>query len=107
LPNEGGLAFLLEKSRIACMKKRFDQKTAVVTGAGSGIGRSSALAFAHEGSSVMVSDIDKEGGEETVQMIKESNGKAHFFPCDVSQSDQVKSLIQVTVDEFGGGWTSP
>ena len=85
------------------MKKRFDQKTAVVTGAGSGIGRYSALAFAHEGASVMVSDIDTEGGEETVQMIKESNGKAHFFQCDVSQSDQVRSLIQATVGELGGG----
>ena len=83
------------------MAKRFDNKTAVVTGAGSGIGRYSALAFAQEGASVMVSDINTKGGEETVQMIQESDGKAHFFQCDVSQSDQVKKLIQATIDNFG------
>jgi len=83
------------------MSTRFDGKTAVVTGAGSGIGRYSALALAHEGSSVMVSDIDTRGGLETVQMIRESNGKAHFTSCDVSQKDQVEDLIQATVDRYG------
>jgi NAD(P)-dependent dehydrogenase (short-subunit alcohol dehydrogenase family) len=83
------------------MGARFDGRTAVVTGAGSGIGRYSAMALAHEGASVMVSDIDTRGGEETVQMIQESSGKAHFSPCDVSQSDQVEHLIQATVDRYG------
>ena len=68
------------------MRKRFHNKTAMLTGAGSGIGRSSALAFAQEGASVLVSDINPQGGEETVNMIQESKGKAHFFKCDVSQS---------------------
>ena len=83
------------------MRKKFDNKAALVTGAGSGIGRYSALAFANEGASVMVSDINTEGGEETVQMIQESKGAAHFFQCDVSQTDQVKNLIQATTDKYG------
>ncbi len=83
------------------MSTRFEGKTAVVTGAGSGIGRYSALALAQEGASVMVSDIDTQGGQETVRMIQESNGEAHFSPCDVSQSDQVENLIQATVDRYG------
>lgn len=83
------------------MRKRFFNKTAVITGAGSGIGRSSALAFAQEGAKVLVSDINVQGGEETVQMIKESKGKAHFFQCDVSQSAQVEKLIEKTIQTFG------
>ena len=83
------------------MSKKFDNKAALVTGAGSGIGRYSALAIAHEGARVMVSDINTEGGEETVQMIQESKGAAHFFQCDVSQTDQIKNLIQATTDKYG------
>ena len=83
------------------MSKRFHNKTAMVTGAGSGIGRFSALTFALEGANVIVSDIDVQGGEETVQMIQESSGKAHFFQCDVSQPAQVEGLIKTTIDTFG------
>jgi NAD(P)-dependent dehydrogenase (short-subunit alcohol dehydrogenase family) len=83
------------------MSTKFDGKTAVVTGAGSGIGRYSALALAREGASVVVSDVDTQGGQETVHMIQESNGKAFFALCDVSQSNQVESLIQATVDTYG------
>jgi NAD(P)-dependent dehydrogenase (short-subunit alcohol dehydrogenase family) len=84
------------------MANRFEKKAVVVTGAGAGIGRYSALAFAEGGASVMVSDIDSKGGEETVKMIRASNGNAHFFQCDVSQTDQVEELIQATVSNCGG-----
>lgn len=83
------------------MKKRFHNKTAMVTGAGSGIGRYSSLAFAEEGANVIVSDINQQGGEETVQMIQEKNGKAHFIQCDVSQSNQVEKLIKTTIQTYG------
>ena len=82
------------------MQKRFHNKTALVTGAGSGIGRASALAFAQEGANVLVSDINPQGGEETVQMIRESMGEAHFVQCDVSQAAQVEKLIKTAVDKF-------
>jgi len=83
------------------MGKKFQNKIALVTGAGSGIGRSSALAFAQEGANVLVSDINPQGGEETVQMIQELKGSAHFFQCDVSQSAQVENLIKTTIQTFG------
>lgn len=73
----------------------------MVTGAGSGIGRYSALAFAQKGANVIVSDIDVQGGEETVEMIQELDGKAHFFQCDVSQRAQVEELIETTIGIFG------
>jgi len=82
------------------MRKRFDDKTAIVTGAGSGIGRYSALAFGQEGANVIVSDINIQGGEETVHMIQESKGKAQFVQCDVSQSAQVEKLIEATIQTY-------
>ncbi|MBE0477236.1 MAG: SDR family oxidoreductase [Coriobacteriia bacterium] len=76
-------------------------KAALVTGAGSGIGRESALAFARAGAKVVVSDVVTEGGEETVRMIQGEGGEAAFVKCDVAQEDQVKSLISQTVEMFG------
>ena len=83
------------------MQGNFNDKTAVVTGAGSGIGRASAMAFAKEGAMVMVSDIDTKGGEETVSLIQASGGTAKFFKCDVSKSIQVEELMNEVIQEFG------
>ena len=58
-------------------------KTALVTGAASGIGRAIALAFANEGANVVVADIDPDGGRETVQQIQQAGGKSIFSQCDV------------------------
>ena len=88
-------------SNIHVMTGKFQDKTAVITGAGSGIGRASAIAFAKEGAKVMVSDIDHKGGQETVQLIKDFGGTAQFFRCDVSKSVEVEALMNEVVSVFG------
>jgi NAD(P)-dependent dehydrogenase (short-subunit alcohol dehydrogenase family) len=80
---------------------RLQGKTAIVTGGGSGIGRATAIRFAKEGAKVVVGDIDTAGGEETVTLIKEREGKAIFVQTDVSDSKQVKQLINTATDSFG------
>ena len=76
-------------------------KIAVVTGAGSGIGRCSALAFAREGAKVVVSDVVVEGGEETVRLIKSAGGEAIFVKTDVSKAAEVEALVNTTVSTYG------
>jgi NAD(P)-dependent dehydrogenase (short-subunit alcohol dehydrogenase family) len=77
-------------------------KTALVTGAASGIGRATALAFAREGARVVVSDRDGRGGEETVALIHNAEGDAVFVRADVSVNADVEALIARAVDAYGG-----
>lgn len=76
-------------------------KAGLVTAAGSGIGRASAVAFAKAGAKVMVSDVSEEAGNETVKLIEDNGGEAKFFKCDVSDEDQVIALIDETISAFG------
>ena len=76
-------------------------RVALVTGGGSGIGRASAIAFARERARVVVSDVNLDGGEETVQLIKELGGEATFVPADVSDGEQVAQLVAATLDRYG------
>ncbi|MFC2027061.1 SDR family oxidoreductase [Chloroflexota bacterium] len=80
---------------------RFDGKVALVTGAGSGIGRVTACTFAREKAKVVVADIAVADGEETVRLIEEGGGEAIFIKTDVSQESEVKTLIDTTIDTYG------
>jgi len=76
--------------------------TAVVTGAGSGIGRASAVALARAGASVMVSDVNDDAGAATRALIDEAGGEAAYTHCDVSDAEQCGDLIEATLDRFDG-----
>src|SRR5580704_10229651 len=79
----------------------FAGKVALVTGAGTGIGRASSIVFAREGAKVVVADVAVEAGKETVRLIQEAGGEAIFFAVDVARSDQVAALIEEALATFG------
>lgn len=76
-------------------------KVALVTGASSGIGRATALAFAREGAKVVVADVTVEGGEETVALVKKTGGEAIFVKTDVSKAAEVETLVNKAVATYG------
>jgi NAD(P)-dependent dehydrogenase (short-subunit alcohol dehydrogenase family) len=80
---------------------RLKNKTAVITGAGSGMGKAAAVLFAKEGASVVVAEIEEESGRETVSLIKEKGGAGLFVKTDVSIVDDVRRMIASARDAFG------
>ena len=76
-------------------------KVAFVTGAGSGIGRATALAFAREGASVVVSDISEQNVRETARRIEDLGGRALAVACDVTRTEDVKAALEQTIETFG------
>jgi NAD(P)-dependent dehydrogenase (short-subunit alcohol dehydrogenase family) len=81
--------------------KILDRKVAIVTGAGSGIGREVALQYAAEGAKVAVSDIDEKGGNETVTLVRKNGGEALFIKSDASSAAGNQALVEETVKKFG------
>lgn len=77
-------------------------KTALITGAGSGIGRATSLRLSKEGARVAVVDIDSTWGNETVDMIEAAGGQALFLETDVTKESEIKSSAKQTVEAFGG-----
>ena len=84
------------------MTDRFVGKIALVTGGGSGIGRATALAFASDGARVVVADLDRNGGEQTVALIEELSGNGLFVCADVACSGDVEAMVNAAVRAYGG-----
>jgi len=80
---------------------RLENKVAIITGAGSGIGRAAALAFAREGAKVLVADWGEETGRETVALVKKQGGEAGFVKVDVSKSADAENLAKQCLAEYG------
>lgn len=79
----------------------FEDTTAVITGAGSGIGRTTALEFADRGADVVVADVDVEGGEGTASRIEDAGGDAVFVETDVTDPDEAEAMVDTAVEEYG------
>jgi NAD(P)-dependent dehydrogenase (short-subunit alcohol dehydrogenase family) len=79
----------------------FEGKVAVVTGAASGIGRATALAYAREGGRVLVSDLNEAGAEETVGMIRAGGGEAAAIRTDVSRPEECEAMVARAVELYG------
>jgi 3-oxoacyl-[acyl-carrier protein] reductase len=80
---------------------RLQGLVAVITGAGSGIGRASAIAFAQEGACVIAADLNAPSAQETAQQIQSHSGFADHFQVDVTEYSQVQAMLQHAVDRFG------
>ena len=83
------------------MSRQFENKVVLITGGTSGIGRVTAVAFAKEGAKVVDSGRRKDEGAETVTLVEKAGGQGLFVQADVSDEEQVKKLVQTTVEHFG------
>lgn len=80
---------------------QLENKVALVTGGGSGIGRATSLAFSREGAKVVVADVNSEAGEDTVSAIKASGGESSFVHVDVASAAGVEAMIGRVVETYG------
>jgi len=80
---------------------RLQGLVSVITGAGAGIGRASALAFAEEGSCVIVADLNAESAQQTSEQIKAAGGSADYLSADVTDYEQVQRMVRHAIERFG------
>jgi NAD(P)-dependent dehydrogenase (short-subunit alcohol dehydrogenase family) len=80
---------------------RLQDKVSIITGAGSGMGRTAALMFAAEGSKVVVAEFSEAAGKETVRLVREAGGDASFVRVDVSKEADAKAMVDHTVATYG------
>ena len=80
---------------------RLTDKVALITGAGSGIGRETALLFAQEGARVVVVDVNDEGGRETVRMVEAQDGQATYVHADVSKAPACEAMVRAAEENYG------
>jgi NAD(P)-dependent dehydrogenase (short-subunit alcohol dehydrogenase family) len=83
------------------MTAQFQDEVALVTGGAGGMGRAIAQAFAAAGASVLVADVNRNGGEETAASITQSGGRAKFVETDVADANAVQAMVRAAVDAFG------
>ncbi|MBC7927631.1 MAG: SDR family NAD(P)-dependent oxidoreductase [Bryobacteraceae bacterium] len=82
-------------------EKQLKGKVALVTGAGSGIGRATSVAFARQGARVVVASRRAKEGEETVDLIKENGGDGMFIATDVTREESLQTMVKKSMDTFG------
>jgi NAD(P)-dependent dehydrogenase (short-subunit alcohol dehydrogenase family) len=83
------------------MEKLLENKVAIITGAGSGIGKAAAALFANEGAKVVVSDINEQHGNSAVEEIKKTGGEAFFVKADSSKPEDNEALVKQTIQRYG------
>jgi NAD(P)-dependent dehydrogenase (short-subunit alcohol dehydrogenase family) len=96
--NKSALATHKEQGKMA---GRVSGKVALITGGGSGIGRATAILFAREGAKIVIADYNREGGEQTVKMIKTAGGEASFVEANVAVAKQAEAMVAKTVEVYG------
>lgn len=82
--------------------KSLENKVAIVTGGGSGIGKAISLLYATEGAKLVISDVNEQGGNETANEIKSKGGDAIFVNADTSKPDDSRNVVEQAVKTFGG-----
>lgn len=83
------------------MAGRVSGKVALITGGGSGIGRATAIVFGREGAKVAIADYNREGGEQTVRMIKNAGGEASFIEANLAVAKQAEAMVARTIESYG------
>ncbi|NKX90125.1 SDR family oxidoreductase [Nocardia coubleae] len=96
-----GVSRGLARAEVGRTRREFDDHLVVVTGAGSGIGRETALAFARLGAEVVLSDIDELAAKRTAELVGAEGGVAHAYPLDVSDEDAVRAHADTVIAAHG------